>query len=103
MGFTSLVKDDYTNLATAIGSLKNGVTVEENTNAFTTFANDGKFIDAYLIDKIVDKHGKIIYQHQVKPVDVFTPQTAFLTLDMMRDVITKGTAAGINGKIEIQS
>jgi penicillin-binding protein len=103
MGFTSLVKDDYTNLATAIGSLKHGVTVEENTNAFTTFANGGKFIDAYLIDKIVDKHGNIIYQHDVTPVDVFTPQTAFLTLDMMRDVISKGTAAGINAKLKFKA
>jgi penicillin-binding protein len=103
MGFTSLAKDDYTNLATAIGSLKNGVTVEENTNAFTTFANGGKFIDAYVIDKIVDKNGKVIYQHQVKPVDVFTPQTSFLTLDMMRDVINKGTAAGVNAKLKFKA
>ncbi len=100
MGFTSLVKDDYTNPAAAIGSIKQGVTIEENTNAFTTFANGGKFIDSYLIDKIVDKNGKVIYQHQVKPVDVFSPQTAFLTLDMMRDVISKGTAAGINSKLK---
>ena len=85
-----LQKDDYTNLSTSIGSMNNGVTVEENTNAFSTFANDGKFIDAYMIDKIVDKNGKVIYQHEVKPVDVFKPQTAFLTLDMMRDVIQRG-------------
>ncbi|XJZ29123.1 transglycosylase domain-containing protein [Bacillota bacterium Lsc_1132] len=103
MGFTSLVKDDYTNLAAAIGSIKNGVTVEENTNAFTTFANGGKFIDAYLIDKIVDKQGNVVYQHKGKPVDVFSPQTAFLTLDMMRDVVKKGTAAGINSKLNFQT
>lgn len=100
MGFTSLTKADYTNPATAIGSLTKGVTVEENTNAFTTFANGGKFIDAYMIDKIVDKHGKVIYQHTVKPVDVFTPQTAYLTLDMMRDVIKYGTASGINDRLK---
>jgi penicillin-binding protein len=103
MGFTSLTKEDYTNRATAIGSLQNGVTVEENTNAFTTFANDGKFIDAYLIDKIVDKNGKTIYQHEVKPVDVFTPQTSFLTLDMMRDVIKKGTAAAVNNRLKFSA
>ncbi|WML50646.1 penicillin-binding transpeptidase domain-containing protein [Neobacillus sp. PS3-34] len=103
MGFTSLVDEDYTNLATAIGSLKNGVTIEENTNAFSTFANDGKFIDAYLIDKIVDKNGKVIYEHKVKPVDVFTPQTSYLTLDMMRDVINMGTAAGIKNKLKFRS
>lgn len=103
MGFTSLRNEDYTNLATAIGSMKDGVTVEENTNAFTTFANGGKFIDAYLIDKIADKHGKVIYQHQTKPVNVFTPQTAYLTLDMMRDVIRMGTAAGINSRLKFST
>ncbi|MCL6574167.1 MAG: transglycosylase domain-containing protein, partial [Bacillus sp. (in: Bacteria)] len=103
MGFTSLRKDDYTNLSTAIGSLTVGVTIEENTNAFSTFANGGKFIDAYMIDKIVDKNGKVIYQHEVKPVDVFKPQTAYLTLDMMRDVIKSGTAAGVKSKLNFSS
>lgn len=104
MGFTSLKGDDYTNLSTAIGSLTNGVTVEENTNAFTTFANQGKFIDAYMIEKIVDKNGNTIYQHEIKPVDVFKPQTAFLTLDMMRDVLESGgTAAGIPGKLKFRA
>ncbi len=99
MGFTSLKKPDYTNLSTSIGSLETGVTIEENTNAFSTFANSGKFVDAYMIDKIADKDGKVIYQHEVKPVDVFTPQTAFLTLDMMRDVYKMGTAAGVRSKL----
>jgi penicillin-binding protein 1B len=103
MGFTSLIQKDHTILAAAIGSIENGVTVEENTNAFSTFANDGKFIDAYLIDKITDKSGKVIYQHEVNPVNVFTPQTAFLTIDMMRDVVKKGTAAGINGRLKFQT
>lgn len=103
MGFTSLVEPDFTNLATAIGSLENGVTVEENTNAFGTFANGGKFIDAYLIDKITDKNGKVIYQHEVKPVEVFSPQTAYLTLDMMRDVIKRGTAASLNSRLKFRS
>ncbi|MDP4087301.1 MAG: transglycosylase domain-containing protein [Bacillota bacterium] len=103
MGFSSLVNDDYSNLATAIGSLRNGVTVEENTNAYSTFANGGKFIDAYLVDKIVDKNGKVIYQHKVKPETVFTPQTAYLTLDMMRDVVKRGTAAGINSRLKFKT
>ena len=58
MGFSNLRKVDYENLSTAIGSLRGGVTVEENTNAFGTFANSGKFIDAYMIEKIVGKNGK---------------------------------------------
>lgn len=103
MGFTSLKEGDYTNRATALGALETGVTVEENTNAYGTFANDGQFIDAYMIDKIVDKNGKVIYQHKVEPVEVFSPQTAYLTLDMMRDVINQGTAAAVKNRLKFQS
>jgi penicillin-binding protein 1B len=103
MGFTSLAAPDYTNLATAIGSLEKGVTVEENTNAFGTFANGGKFIDAYMIEKITDRNGKVIYQHKVKQTDVFSPQTSYLTIDIMRDVISQGTATAINGRLKFKT
>lgn len=103
MGFTSLTEDDYTNRSTALGGLTNGVTVEENVNAFGTFANNGQFIDAYMIEKIVDKEGNSIYQHEVKPVDVFSPQTAYLTYDMLRDVVRSGTAGSLNGRLKFSS
>ncbi|MFT8322357.1 MAG: transglycosylase domain-containing protein [Bacillus sp. (in: firmicutes)] len=103
MGFSSLAKEDYTNRSTALGALEQGVTVEENTNAFGTFANSGDFIDAYMIDKIVDKNGKTIYKHKVDPVKVFSPQTAYLAIDMMRDVISQGTATSLRNRLKFQS
>jgi penicillin-binding protein 1B len=103
MGFSTLHEHDYTNLSTSIGSLKNGVTVEENTNAFATLANGGKFIDAYLIEKIEDSNGDIVYEHETKEVEVFSPQTAYLTVDMMRDVIRTGTAASIKNRLKFQT
>ena len=39
-----------------------------------------------MIEKITDHSGNIIYEHKVEPVDVFSPQTAYLMLDVMRDV-----------------
>ncbi|PKR79303.1 penicillin-binding protein, partial [Halalkalibacillus sediminis] len=71
------------------------ITVEDNTNAYTTFANQGQFKDAFMIDKIVDRDGETIYQKEVEPVEVFSPQTAYLTTDMMRDVISSGTAVSL--------
>ncbi|MGM8215637.1 transglycosylase domain-containing protein [Bacillaceae bacterium W0354] len=68
------------------------LTVEDNVSAFTTFANGGKFKDAYMIEKIVDKEGNIIFEHESEEVEVFSPQTAYLTIDMMRDVLSMGTA-----------
>nr|WP_295974735.1 transglycosylase domain-containing protein [uncultured Bacillus sp.] len=103
MGFTSLTEDDYTNRSTALGGLTNGVTVEENTNAYGTFANSGQFIDAYMIEKITDRDGNIIYQHEVKPVSVFSPQTAYLTYDMLRDVISSGTAVSLNNRLKFRA
>ena len=80
MGFTSLIDVDYSIPSLALGTPTNGVTVEENVNAFTTFANDGQFIDAYMIDKIEAKDGTVVYQHEAAPVEVFLPQTTYLTL-----------------------
>ena len=57
-------------------AMTDGITVEENTNAFATFANGGKFIDAYMIEKIEDMDGNIVYQHEIEPVDVFSPETS---------------------------
>jgi penicillin-binding protein 1B len=102
MGFTSLSEDDHVNLSAAIGSIA-GVTVEENVNAFGTFANSGKFVDAYLIDKILDKEGNVVFEHKVEPVDVFSPQTAYLTIDMMRDVINRGTATSLHNRLKFSS
>ncbi len=103
MGFSNLTKGDYEHLSMSLGGLEKGVTVEENVNAFATFANSGKFVDAYMIDKIVASDGEVIYKHKVKEVDVFSPQTSYLTFDMMRDVITRGTAASLKNRLAFSS
>ncbi|TCJ04625.1 transglycosylase domain-containing protein [Cytobacillus praedii] len=103
MGFSSVIESDYHNPSLALGGITNGVTVEENVNAFGTFANNGKFIDSYIIEKIVDNSGNIIYQHEVKPVEVFSPQTAWLTIDMMRDVVKSGTANSLKSRLKFSS
>lgn len=99
MGFSTITKGDRSHLSMALGGMEKGVTVEENVNAYATFANQGKFVDAYMIEKIETKEGKTIYEHQGKPTDVFTPQTAYLMIDMMRDVLKYGTAAGVNNRL----
>ena len=97
MGITSLIHgSDRYNVSMSLGALTRGVTVEENTNAFVTFANGGKFVDAYMIEKITTHDGKVIYEHKPQSVQVFSPQTAYLTIDMMRDVLKTGTASKLS-------
>jgi penicillin-binding protein len=93
MGFSKLKETDYENLSLSLGTLE--TTVEENTNAFATFANGGKFIETYMIEKIEDKEGNIVYQHETTPVEVFSPQTSYIVTDMLRDVIKSGTGTNM--------
>ncbi|MFD2627861.1 transglycosylase domain-containing protein [Oceanobacillus kapialis] len=90
MGISTLTEDDYVNPSLSIGTAD--VTIEENVNAYSTFGNNGKFADAYMIEKITNQDGDVVYEHKADPVEVFSPQTTYLTIDMMRDVINSGTA-----------
>src|SRR5699024_5456237 len=100
MGITSLDESDEHNLALALGGMKHGITVEENINAFTTLANNGKFVDGYMIEKITDSSGETIYEHEAEEVEIFSPQTAYLTIDMMRDVLSSGTGKYVNTRLK---
>ncbi|TQR18419.1 transglycosylase domain-containing protein [Psychrobacillus vulpis] len=103
MGFEHIEDAEYANHALSIGGMTNGATVEENTNAFGTFANNGQFIDAYMIEKIEDVDGNVIYQHKIEPVEVFSPATAYIITDMLRDVLSEGTASVANSRLKFQS
>lgn len=103
MGFEHINENEYANHALSIGGMDKGASVEENTNAFGTFANNGQFIDAYMIEKIEDVEGNIIYQHEIEPVEVFSPETAYIITDILRDVLTEGTAKLANSRLKFQS
>jgi len=90
LGITTLTDSDYYSKTGVIGGLSRGVTVEELTNAYGSIPNQGKFNDAYMIEKITDANGKIIFEHKVTPQVVFSEQSAFLMTDMLRTVISDG-------------
>lgn len=100
MGITSLTAMDHEILSLSLGAMTNGVTAEELTNAFATFGNNGDFVDAYMVDKITTSDGEIIYENESEPSDVFTPETNYLTVDMMRDVMTYGTATYAGNQLQ---
>ncbi|NHN28487.1 transglycosylase domain-containing protein [Paenibacillus agricola] len=98
MGITSIAKEDYTAQTGVIGGMHNGVSVKELTNAYNTISNKGVHNDAYMVQKITDSNGKLIYEHQETPTVLFSEQTAYIMTDMMRTVITAGTATDLMSK-----
>lgn len=94
LGITTITESDYYAKTGVIGGLERGVTVEEMTNAYGAIPNNGELNDAYMIEKITDPNGKIIYEHKTTPKRVFSEQTAFLMTDMLRTVIADGAGTG---------
>lgn len=80
------------NLAIALGGLTKGTNVKEMAEAYSVFANQGKFNEAYSIKQIVDASGTVVYQHG-KPEEkrVLSEQTAYEMTEMLQNVISDGT------------
>ncbi|WP_424617074.1 transglycosylase domain-containing protein [Abiotrophia defectiva] len=94
MGFNpaaSYTPEDVKNLAFAIGGVSSGPTVLEETRAFATFANNGNYHDGYFIDRIEDAAGNVVFQHQSNPTQVFSEDSNYLMIDMLRNTMTEGT------------
>src|SRR5690625_3827407 len=102
MSFDKLAQD-FDNLALSIGSTTDGITVEENNIAFAALGNNGTYVDSYMIEKITTSDGEVVYEHEPSTVEIFSPQTAYLTIDMMRDVIRYGTAPYVSTQLNNRS
>lgn len=93
LGITTLVDDDD-NAAMAVGGLTHGVTPLEMAGAYAGIANMGKFNKPTPIIKILDRNGKVLYEHKTNPSQAVKPESAYMMISMMEDVMTRGTGRG---------
>ena len=68
------------------------------TSAISIFPNQGVRRRPFLIDRIVDKAGKVIYQTPVLESEVITPSVAFLMRNILAQVLDRGTAASLRSE-----
>jgi penicillin-binding protein 1A len=102
-GFPETALDASRNLSLALGTVQ--LTPEEVVRGYATFANGGYQIEPYLIDRVRDFNGDLIYQANPKTACQYqcedndpayaprtvTPQNAYLVTSMMQDVIAYGS------------
>jgi penicillin-binding protein 1B len=69
------------------------VTPVELAAAYSVFANRGKRVTPTSIKYIVSGEGSVSYRPEPSGEQVISPETAFLITDMLRAVVTRGTAA----------
>ncbi|WP_168188673.1 transglycosylase domain-containing protein [Thermoflavimicrobium daqui] len=79
-----------------LGGATVGFTVTEMTGAYAMIANHGQFNKPHLINRIEDSTGKVVFDfHQSnKPHQVFKPEVTYALTQMLRTVVTSGTASG---------
>lgn len=91
-GVTTLKKTDLNYAPLSLGGLSDGVTVREWTGAYGMIANGGTYIKPITYTKVEDSNGTIILQNKRKESRVFSSGTAYVLTDIMKGVVTQGTA-----------
>lgn len=94
LGF-ELVEDDRF-LPLALGGLTNGVSPLQMAAAYATFANQGVYIEPYVIKRIEDVQGQVLYRHP-QGSTVMKVSTADFVADVLRTAVDSGT--GTRAKI----
>jgi penicillin-binding protein 2A len=75
----------------ALGGLSGGVSPLQMAQAFGSFANLGTMQPARAITKIATKDGHVLVEAQPKPVQVTTPQNAYMMTALLQNVVLQGT------------
>lgn len=90
MGITTPLKPVY---SLPLGSSE--VSLLDMVRAYTTLNNQGNRVEPIFFTKIVDREGRVLEENPPRVEQVLSPQTAYVTVDMMRSVIDEGTASRI--------
>ena len=98
MGISTLVDSGAysdVNLAMALGGLSKGVNPLEMASAYGVFATNGLYSKPIALLKIADREGKVLYQAKTQTKRVVDAASAYLTTNMLQDVLVSGTAGGM--------
>jgi len=69
----------------------------KNAAAYSVFANGGKAVEPYFIEKIQDRSGNIVFQREKKELEqVIDPRAAFLITDILQEAAVRGTARKVS-------
>jgi penicillin-binding protein 1A len=71
------------------------IKLEEMVGAYGTFANKGIYARPMYVTRIEDKNGNVISKFTPKIEEVLSEQTAYLMLNLLQNVVVRGTARGI--------
>jgi penicillin-binding protein 1B len=82
--------------AVALGAYE--ITPLEAAGAYTMFANQGVYVRPSFVTLVRDHEGKPLFKNQVERKPVLDPRVAYLTTNLMEEVLRSGTGAGVRSQ-----
>ena len=94
MGLSHVNPDLDNNLALSIGGMSEGATPLEMAAAYEAIANGGEYTEPTFYTKVEDSNGNVILESKQEKRRVMEETTAYITADILKDVVTgsSGTA-----------
>lgn len=78
------------------------VTLLEMVSAYTTFANKGMYREPLPVSRIEDRQGNVIARFTSPVTEAISQSTSYTIVDMLRDVIDRGTGMRIRTQFGVQ-
>ena len=83
-----------TQISACLGGFTEGMSTREMVGAFSPFVTDGTYNPAITYTHVYDRNGDLIFTNPHTSVKLYSKESAEQMTSMLRDVVTKGTAAG---------
>jgi membrane carboxypeptidase/penicillin-binding protein len=90
MGITTPLKEVF---SLALGSCE--VTLLDLTSSYGVLANQGIKVKSWMIDKISDEEGRVVYVRDELIEEVISPQLAYIMTSLLESVVNEGTGLGV--------
>ncbi|WP_245623612.1 penicillin-binding protein 1A [Paraburkholderia nodosa] len=80
------------------------VTLKEMVSAYCTIANRGAYVEPRMVTRIEDRNGNVLAEFPAaRPTQALPPAAALKLVDVMRDVVNRGTGSDIRTRFGIHA
>jgi penicillin-binding protein 1A len=67
----------------------------EAAAAYASIANQGIYVQPYLVERVTTPDGRVLEQHRASASQAMDPRVAYLLTHLLRGVVQRGTGAGL--------
>lgn len=79
------------------------ISLFEMTGAYTTFANEGLFIEPFFVYRIEDKNGVVLEQFTQDPKEVLSQEKNYIMVSLLQGVINSGSGGRLRWKYQFKN